>query len=60
MFFTTIIVLILKVMSKRKGKETEEEFNKDDSVNHPMTTIGFLMFFYSWFLLDIGGFGVQT
>ena len=55
MFFTTIIVLILKVMSKRKGKETEEEFNKDDSVNHPMTTIGFLMFFYSWFLLDIGG-----
>ena len=35
--------------------ETEEEFNKDDSVNHPMTTIGFHMFFYSWFLLDIGG-----
>ena len=36
-------------------RRSVEEFNKDDSVNHPMTTIGFHMFFYSWFLLDIGG-----
>lgn len=54
MFFTTIIFFIIKAIRKRKGKKTEERFNKDDSANNPVTITGFLMFFYSWFLLDIG------
>ncbi len=55
MFITSIIVLIANAWNNRTGGGTEEWLeDKYDMVNSRATIIGFLLFFYSWFLMDIG------